>query len=53
MAPDSATIARAMAAIAASADTHSDMSADADYRRQLIRTIGSAVAAEAVARARS
>ncbi len=50
---DEAAIAAAMAAIAASADTHSDMSADADYRKQLIRTIGREVGFSAFARARA
>lgn len=49
---DAAAIERAMAAIADSVETHSDMSADADYRRQLIRSIGGEVAATAFARAR-
>ncbi len=49
---DTAALARAMDAIADSVETHSDMSADADYRRQLIRSIGSEVAATAFARAR-
>jgi carbon-monoxide dehydrogenase medium subunit len=46
-------IAQAMAAAAEAADTHSDMSADADYRRQLIRSLGCEVAATAFARARA
>ncbi len=50
---DQASIDAAMGAIAANADTHSDMSADADYRKQLIRTIGREVAASAFARARA
>ena len=45
-------IASAMAAAAEAAETHADMSADADYRTQLIRTLGSDVAATAFARAR-
>ena len=44
-------IAQAMDAAAEVAETHSDMSADADYRRQLIRSLGSEVAATAFARA--
>ncbi|MEQ8662517.1 MAG: FAD binding domain-containing protein [Gammaproteobacteria bacterium] len=48
---DDASIARAMDAIATSVDAHGDMSADADYRRQLIRTIGADVARSAFARA--
>ena len=43
----------AMAAIADAADTHSDMSADADYRKQLIRTLGREVALCAFDRARA
>lgn len=50
---DADAIDAAFDAIAAAADTHSDMSADADYRRQLIRSIGSDVAATAFARARA
>ena len=50
---DIAAIDSAMAAIAAQAETHSDMSADADYRKQLIRTIGREVAISAFARARA
>ena len=49
---DASAIDRALDAIAGSVETHSDMSADADYRRQLIRSIGSEVAATAFARAR-
>ena len=49
---DVADIDRAMDAIADQADTHSDLSADADYRKQLIRTIGREVALSAFARAR-
>ncbi len=48
-----AAIAKAMDAAAEAADTHSDMSADADYRRQLIRNLGREVAASAFARART
>ena len=47
-----AAIDQAMDAIATAAETHSDMSADADYRRQLIRTLGREVTASAFARAR-
>ena len=50
---DEASIDAAMGAIAEAADTHSDMSADADYRKQLIRTIGREVAFSAFARARA
>ena len=50
---DSAAIDAAMAAIAATAETHSDMSADANYRKQLIRTIGREVAHSAFARAQA
>jgi carbon-monoxide dehydrogenase medium subunit len=50
---DAAAIDAAMTAIAEQADTHSDMSADADYRKQLIRTIGREVGASAFARARA
>ena len=50
---NAAAIDQAMDAIAAAADTHSDMSADADYRRQLIRTLGREVTATAFARARA
>lgn len=50
---DRTAIEVAMNAIADSIDTHSDMSADADYRRQLIRSIGRDVALEAFSRARS
>lgn len=50
---DQASIDAAMGAIADAADTHSDMSADADYRKQLIRTIGREVALSAFARARA
>lgn len=46
-----AAIAKAMDAAAEAADTHSDTSADADYRRQLIRNLGCEVAATAFARA--
>lgn len=46
-------IAKAMDAAAEAAETHSDMSADADYRRQLIRSLGCEVAATAFARARA
>ena len=42
-----------MAAIADAADTHDDMSADADYRKQLIRTLGREVALSAFDRARA
>ena len=50
---DEATIARAMDVIATEVETHSDASADADYRRQLIRSIGANVALSAFARARA
>ncbi len=46
-------IADAMNAAADAAETHSDLSADADYRRHLIRTLGCAVAATAFDRARA
>ena len=49
---DQAAIDRAMDAIAAATETHSDMSADADYRKQLIRTLGREVTATAFERAR-
>lgn len=49
----SQAIARAMDAIATSLETHSDASATAEYRRQLIRTIGQEVAERAFARARA
>jgi len=45
-------IASAMTAAAEAAETHADMSADADYRKQLICTLGSDVAATAFDRAR-
>ncbi len=48
---DDAAIDAAMGAIADAADTHSDNSADAAYRKQLIRTIGRDVARSAFARA--
>lgn len=50
---DAAAIAAAMDAIAAAVETHDDLSADADYRRQLIRSLGREVAATAFARARA
>ncbi len=50
---DSASIDAAMGAIADAAQTHSDMSADAAYRKQLIRTIGREVALRAFARAQA
>ncbi len=50
---DNAAIDAAMAAIAEAAETHSDMSADANYRKQLIRTIGREVAHSAFARAQA
>ena len=50
---DSASIDAAMGAIADAAQTHSDMSADAAYRKQLIRTIGREVALSAFARAQA
>ena len=49
---DDATIAVAMDGLAKDADVHSDQSADADYRRLLIRTLGREVATLAFARAR-
>lgn len=49
---DERACAVSMAAIADSVETHADMSADADYRRQLICTLGTEVAATAFARAR-
>ncbi len=49
---DATAIGVAMDAIAASADTHTDQSASADYRRQLIRSLGREVALTAFARAR-
>ncbi len=50
---ETAAIDAAMAAIADAAGTHSDMSADADYRKQLIRTLGREVALCAFDRARA
>lgn len=50
---DAATIDAAFAALAAEADTHSDLSADADYRRQLIQSLGREVAQRAFDRARA
>ncbi len=50
---DNAAIDAAMAAIAEAAETHSDMSADGNYRKQLIRTIGREVAHSAFARAQA
>ena len=50
---DNAAIDAAMGAIADAAETHSDMSADAAYRKQLIRTIGREVALRAFARAQA
>jgi carbon-monoxide dehydrogenase medium subunit len=49
---DGQAVAVAMDAIAAAVDAQSDQSADADYRRQLIRSVGRDVAARAFARAR-
>lgn len=46
------SIAAAMDAAAAAAETHADMSADADYRKLLIRSLGLEVATSAFARAR-
>jgi len=46
-------IAAAMAALADSVDAPSDLSADAAYRQQLIRTLGAEVARSAWARARA
>jgi carbon-monoxide dehydrogenase medium subunit len=43
----------AMNAIADEVDSHSDMAASADYRRQLIRSLGCDVALQAFARARA
>ena len=42
-----------MAALADSVDAPSDLSADAAYRQQLIRTLGAEVARSAWARARA
>ncbi len=50
---DPTAVGVAMDAIADAVETHSDMSADADYRRQLIRTLGREVALEAFRRARA
>ena len=50
---DSIAIDAAMGASADAAETHSDMSADAAYRKQLIRTIGREVAQRAFARAQA
>ncbi len=50
---DIAAIDAAMQAIADAADAHSDMSADAEYRKQLIRSLGREVAARAFDRARA
>ncbi|TDJ68554.1 MAG: hypothetical protein E2O35_02635, partial [Proteobacteria bacterium] len=47
-----ASIASAMESVAASLEVRSDRWADADYRRQLIRSIGADVAATAFRRAR-
>ncbi|MCC6709939.1 MAG: FAD binding domain-containing protein [Gammaproteobacteria bacterium] len=49
---ETAAIDAAMGAIADAADAHSDMSADADYRKQLIRSLGREVATRAFDRAR-
>ncbi|MGR8919902.1 MAG: FAD binding domain-containing protein [Gammaproteobacteria bacterium] len=50
---DAAAIGAAMDAIADAAETQDDLSADADYRRQLIRSLGREVGARAFARARA
>ena len=50
---ETAAIDAAMDAIADAADSHSDMSADADYRKQLIRSLGREVATRAFDRARA
>jgi aerobic carbon-monoxide dehydrogenase medium subunit len=50
--PDEATVAEAMRALADSVDPPGDASADASYRKQLIRTLGAEVARSACARAR-
>lgn len=50
---DRAACEAAMTAIAESVETHSDMSASADYRAQLIKTIGTDVAVTAFERARA
>ncbi|MCZ6772021.1 MAG: FAD binding domain-containing protein [Proteobacteria bacterium] len=50
---DRASIDAAMSEIAEAADTHSDMSADAEYRKNLIRTLGREVGATAFERARA
>ncbi len=49
---DGESVARALEAIVDTVETHDDQWADAQYRRQLIRTIGAEVAATAFARAR-
>lgn len=51
-AADDAAIGAALAAVAGSVETHADMSASADYRRDLIRSLGHKVIASALARAR-
>lgn len=50
---DATGIAKAMDVVAGSVETHSDHWADAEYREQLIRSVGSEVAASAFARARA
>ena len=50
---DPASVDAAMSKIAEAADTHSDMSADAEYRKNLIRTLGREVGATAFERARA
>jgi CO/xanthine dehydrogenase FAD-binding subunit len=50
---DAASIAQAFAKAAAAADAQGDKWAHADYRRQLIRSLGAEVAASAFARARA
>ena len=50
---DPASVDAAMSTIAEAADTHSDLSADADYRKNLIRTLGRTVCLTAFERARA
>ena len=50
---DPASVDAAMSTIAEAADTHSDLSADADYRKNLIRTLGRTVSVTAFERARA
>ena len=47
------SVAKSMDAVVDAVETHSDKWADANYRQQLIRTLGSEVAGSAFARARS